>query len=110
MRGSLIAVTASALIAGAFVFLTEQGISVQRGLPKPDASNISEPTAKGDRLDLHRAGSCPFSQETAGERNNCVLRPTQPALRPFQGPAVVVSLWPVDVKNPLVIATTRTTT
>jgi hypothetical protein len=104
MRDSLIAITVSAAIAGAFVILTEPVISAQGGLPKSAAKNTSKPAIKGDRLDRCRAGNCLFSDGSVSERNNCPLRPAQPDRHPFQDLTVIVSLWPTAFRSPKLIA------
>lgn len=107
MRSSLIAVTVSAVIAGIFALLTEPVVGANDGLPKSAASSIPKPAVKGDRLDLNPAGSCLFSPKSVGESNNCAIRPAQPALRPSHELTVIVSLWPIELAPPLVIADTK---
>lgn len=99
MRSSLIAVIVSAVVAGALAGLTEPIVSAQGDLPKS--------TNKGDRLDLHPAGSCLYSPKTVGESNNCAIRPTRPPLRPYHELTVIVSLWPIELAPPLVIANAK---
>jgi hypothetical protein len=108
MRSSLIAIMVSAAIAAAFAVLTEPVVSAKNGSPMSAANSMSNPTAKGDRLDLRPAGGCLFSRETARKSNNCSLRPAKPALRPYYGLTVVVSLRPVELAPPLIIANAKT--
>jgi len=107
MHSSLVAITVSAAIAAAFAVLTEPFVSAQSGLPKPAAISISKPAVKGDRIYLHPMESCLFAHESFSERNNCPLRPVQPAQHPLHRPTVIINLWPTESTPALAVANAK---
>ncbi len=107
MRSSLIAITFSAAIAAAFAILTEPVVSARGDLPKSTATSISKGAVKGDRLYLSPMESCLFARESFTERNNCPLRPVQPAQHPFYRQTVIVNLRPIEFAPELAVGNAK---
>lgn len=96
MRSSFIAITAAAVIAGIFVFLTD---------PIAGANNsVTQPAVKGDRLDLNPEDRCQIARESPYYGNGCVRSRTLPTQRPSEGRIVIVNLWLIDLSAPAVSA------
>ena len=63
MRNSLIAIIAAAVVAGMITFITEPSMGAKSGSPQSGASGISQPAAKGDRLELRPGEACSLLKE-----------------------------------------------
>lgn len=104
MRSSFIAIMASAAIAAAFAVLTEPVVGAQGELPKSTATGTSKAAIKGDRFYFHPIESCLFTREKFSVRNNCPLRPVQPAQHPAHRQTVIVDLRSIELAPSFVIA------
>ena len=72
MRSSLIATILAAAIASIFAVITEPIAGAQSEIPKHPVSSISEPAAKGNRLDYHPLKRCSLISERADDESGCI--------------------------------------
>lgn len=104
MRSFHIAIMVSAAIAAAFAVLTEPIVGAQGSLPKSTAADISKSAVKGDRFYFRPIESCLLTPEKFSVRNNCPLRPVQPAQHPAHRQTVIVDLRSTDLAPSSVVA------
>ena len=104
MRNSLIAIIAAAAVAGMITFITEPTMGAKSGIPQSGASGISQPAAKGDRLELRPGEACSLLKESAEYRSDCVRSRAKSPRLPSEVRIGSVDRWPIELSSLFVAA------
>jgi hypothetical protein len=78
MHNSLIAIIAAAAVAAVVAFITEPVANGNVGMPQTGISGVSQPSGKGDRLDLRPVDGCELLRERSDYRGDCLPKRAVP--------------------------------
>jgi hypothetical protein len=99
MRNSLIAIIAAAAVAGMITFISEPTVGAKSGSPQSVLTGISQPAAKGDRLELRPSEACSLLKESAEYRSDCVRSRAKSPRLPSEIRIGSIDRWPIELSS-----------
>jgi len=104
MRNFLIAIIAAAAVAAMITFIIEPTVGAKSGFPQSGLTGISQPTVKGDRLELRPSEACSLLKESAEYRSDCVRSRAKSPRLPSEIRIGSVGRWPIESSSLFVAA------